>query len=92
MGTPLSAKHDDQRQGIDFWMKGYKCIDDVQGRGTIGSRYTFFFCKRPCCAWLLGQTGWHENNEPGIPGSNPAQVTDCPTILPSLGGYPGHPI
>ncbi len=29
-----------------------------------------------------------ETCEPGVLGSNPAQVSNCPTILPGLGGYP----
>ncbi len=31
-----------------------------------------------------------ETSEPAVLGSNPAQVSDCPTILPGLGGYPGR--
>ncbi len=31
-----------------------------------------------------------ETSEPGVPGSNPTQVSDCPAILPGLGGYPGR--
>ena len=30
-----------------------------------------------------------ETTEPGVLGSNPPQVSECPTILPGLGGYPG---
>ncbi len=39
-----------------------------------------------------GMAEWsrRETSEPGVPGSNPAQVVDCPTILPGLGGYPGR--
>ncbi len=35
--------------------------------------------------WLM-----HESSEPGVLGSNPPQVSDCPTILPGPGGYPGR--
>ncbi len=39
-----------------------------------------------------GMAEWlrHETTEPGVLGSNPPQVSDCPTILPGLGGYPGR--
>ncbi len=41
-----------------------------------------------------GMAEWsrRETSEPGVPCSNPPQVSDCPTILPGLGGYPGRPI
>ncbi len=39
-----------------------------------------------------GMAEWlrHETSEPGVLGSNPPQVSDCPTILLGLGGYPGR--
>ena len=38
--------------------------------------------------WPDGMAEWlrHETSEPGVPGSNPAQVIDSPAILPGLGG------
>ncbi len=43
---------------------------------------------------MYGQDGMaeglrRETSEPRVPGSNPAQVINCPAILPGLGGYPG---
>ncbi len=41
-----------------------------------------------------GMAEWsrHETSGLGVPALNPPQVTDCPTILPGLGGYPGRPL
>ncbi len=39
-----------------------------------------------------GMAEWlrRETSELGVPGSNPAQVTDFPIILLGLGRYPGR--
>ena len=41
--------------------------------------------------WPNGMAEWsrRETSELGVLGSNPAQVSDCSTILPGPGGYPG---
>ncbi len=55
------------------------------------------FCFIPGAIYLYvygpdGIAEWsrRETSEPGVLGSNPPQVSDCPTILPGLGGYPDH--
>ena len=64
---------------------------------AMGS-YDKTICPDSCCIDVDSSVGpdgmaeWlrHETSEPGVLGSNPPQVSDCPTILPGLGGYPGR--
>ena len=50
------------------------------------------FCLLFISTKVDGMAKWlrRETSEPGVLGSNTAQVSDCPTILPGLGGYPGR--
>ena len=40
----------------------------------------------------LDRFEWSALANSRVLGSNPAQVSDCPTILPGLGGYPGRSV
>ncbi len=60
----------------------------LQVKGNIFVYTGYLFCWPDGMAERLRR----EINEPRVPGLNPDQVTDCPTTLPGLGGYPVRPI
>ncbi len=62
------------------------CLDTVLRLAVSGSDGMAEWSK------ALDRFEWLALANSRVLGSNPAQVSDCPAILPGLGGYPGRPL